>query len=323
MASKCRKVFYENKKQETTVIVSASNGTLKVSFEDTSRVVDDDGIPVAWSVSRKQSRKVLEWEDDMMALDVELGFPTLQLRGADGLWQAGDMGRGEELSVKITCEDSEHGLWEELEHYQKCESCEHFLIGILCVSTLCNAARDNSGDFGGDMIQKFGSKWCDKKQISSANVAMWVEVKSKLSTENKLTLYNAILKPTWTYGAELWGSAKMSNLDRIQAYQSKVLRIILDALRSSERQARPVAEPPAGATVGILDSRGSMAFAGPRQRRRLFRDLVRGGLPLVPGLQRRRNLLKGKRVEIRDNSCASSVVQAISTPGKPAVEKVR
>ncbi|KAL1123068.1 hypothetical protein AAG570_002156 [Ranatra chinensis] len=52
---------------------------------------------------------------------------------------------------------------------------------------------------------------------------------SKLSTENKLTLYNAILKPTRAYGVEVWGSAKKSNLDRIQAFQSKVLRTILDA----------------------------------------------------------------------------------------------
>ncbi|KAL1124470.1 hypothetical protein AAG570_001096 [Ranatra chinensis] len=52
--------------------------------------------------------------------------------------------------------------------------------------------------------------------------------KSTLSSENKLTLYNATLKPTWTYGVELWRSAKKSNLDRIQAFQSKALHTILD-----------------------------------------------------------------------------------------------
>ncbi|KAL1123753.1 hypothetical protein AAG570_001526 [Ranatra chinensis] len=46
---------------------------------------------------------------------------------------------------------------------------------------------------------------------------------------NKLTIYNMILKPTWTYGIELWGSARKSNIDRIQSFQSKTLRTILDA----------------------------------------------------------------------------------------------
>jgi hypothetical protein len=34
---------------------------------------------------------------------------------------------------------------------------------------------------------------------------------------------------SWTYGIELWGSAKPSNIARIQTFQSKVLRTILDA----------------------------------------------------------------------------------------------
>ena len=52
---------------------------------------------------------------------------------------------------------------------------------------------------------------------------------SKLSITNKLTIYKQILKPTWTYGIELWGSAKPSNIARIQRFQSKTLRTILDA----------------------------------------------------------------------------------------------
>ena len=34
---------------------------------------------------------------------------------------------------------------------------------------------------------------------------------SKLSPENKLLLYKAILKPVLTYGAQLWGTASISN----------------------------------------------------------------------------------------------------------------
>ena len=53
--------------------------------------------------------------------------------------------------------------------------------------------------------------------------------KSKLSLDNKLTLYKTILLPSSTYGIEVWGSAKASNIVRIQRFQSKVLRSILDA----------------------------------------------------------------------------------------------
>ena len=52
---------------------------------------------------------------------------------------------------------------------------------------------------------------------------------SKLTVQNKLTIYSTILKPSWTYAIEVWGSAKASNLARIQRFQSKVLRYILDA----------------------------------------------------------------------------------------------
>ena len=53
--------------------------------------------------------------------------------------------------------------------------------------------------------------------------------KSKLSGENKLLIYKTILKPIWTYGLELWGTAKFSNIKRIQSFQSKVLRTIVNA----------------------------------------------------------------------------------------------
>ena len=52
---------------------------------------------------------------------------------------------------------------------------------------------------------------------------------SKLSIDNKLTIYRTILMPSWTYAIEVWGSTKASNIARIQRFQSKVLRSILDA----------------------------------------------------------------------------------------------
>jgi hypothetical protein len=53
--------------------------------------------------------------------------------------------------------------------------------------------------------------------------------KSQLSLANKLLVYKAILKPLWTNGIQLWGTASNSNIDILERFQSKVLRIITDA----------------------------------------------------------------------------------------------
>lgn len=52
---------------------------------------------------------------------------------------------------------------------------------------------------------------------------------SKLSLNNKVLLYKAILKPIWTYGIQLWGTASNSNIEILQRYQSKTLRMIVNA----------------------------------------------------------------------------------------------
>jgi hypothetical protein len=54
---------------------------------------------------------------------------------------------------------------------------------------------------------------------------------SHLSTSNKLLLYKTILKPIWTYGIQLWGTASTSNIAILERFQSKVLRMIVDAPR--------------------------------------------------------------------------------------------
>jgi hypothetical protein len=53
--------------------------------------------------------------------------------------------------------------------------------------------------------------------------------KSKLSTNNKLLLYKAILKPIWTYRIQLWGTASTSDIEILERFQSKTLRTIVDA----------------------------------------------------------------------------------------------
>jgi hypothetical protein len=50
--------------------------------------------------------------------------------------------------------------------------------------------------------------------------------KSKLSISNKLLAYKVILKPIWTYGIQLWGSASISNIEILERFQGKVLRMI-------------------------------------------------------------------------------------------------
>jgi len=53
--------------------------------------------------------------------------------------------------------------------------------------------------------------------------------RSPLSLTNKILIYKTALKPIWTYGLAIWGSAAASNLAVIQRYQAKTLRQITDA----------------------------------------------------------------------------------------------
>jgi hypothetical protein len=53
---------------------------------------------------------------------------------------------------------------------------------------------------------------------------------SQLSTTNKLLLYKTILKPIWTKGIQFWGTASTSNIEILERFECKVLRMIVDAL---------------------------------------------------------------------------------------------
>jgi hypothetical protein len=46
---------------------------------------------------------------------------------------------------------------------------------------------------------------------------------------NKLLPYKVILKPIWTYGIQLWGSASTSSIEILERFQSKAQRMIADA----------------------------------------------------------------------------------------------
>jgi hypothetical protein len=56
-----------------------------------------------------------------------------------------------------------------------------------------------------------------------------LEHSSRQSLPNKLLLYKSILKPIWTYGIQFWGVASTSNIEILERFQYKALRIIVDA----------------------------------------------------------------------------------------------
>lgn len=66
-------------------------------------------------------------------------------------------------------------------------------------------------------------------KLKAINIHWLIHKRSKLKLELKVMLYKAILKPIWTYGIQLWGSASISNIELIQRAQSKILRAITGA----------------------------------------------------------------------------------------------
>jgi hypothetical protein len=72
------------------------------------------------------------------------------------------------------------------------------------------------------------SKW---KQLGISLTKMYwlLGRKSKLSTSNKLFIYKTILSPIWTYGIQLWGTASTPNIEILERFQWKALRMIVNA----------------------------------------------------------------------------------------------
>jgi hypothetical protein len=58
-------------------------------------------------------------------------------------------------------------------------------------------------------------------------LATWTEVKTLHKQQN--SHITAILKPFWTYGIQLWGTASPSNMETLERFQSEVLRMTVDA----------------------------------------------------------------------------------------------
>jgi hypothetical protein len=50
----------------------------------------------------------------------------------------------------------------------------------------------------------------------------WIIGQSAMST-HKMVLYKQIMNPLWTYGIQVWGCTKRSNIAVIQRFQNRVL----------------------------------------------------------------------------------------------------
>jgi hypothetical protein len=73
---------------------------------------------------------------------------------------------------------------------------------------------------------------CTKRKqlgIKFSKLNWLVGRRSQLSLYNKVLVYKAILRPIWSYGIQLWGSAFKSNIEILERFQAKVLRSITDA----------------------------------------------------------------------------------------------
>lgn len=66
-------------------------------------------------------------------------------------------------------------------------------------------------------------------KLKACNLHWLISSYSKLSLDCKVTLYKSILKPIWTYGIQLYGTASNSNMEIIQRAQSKILRTMTRA----------------------------------------------------------------------------------------------
>jgi hypothetical protein len=66
-----------------------------------------------------------------------------------------------------------------------------------------------------------------RKQLGITLTKMYwlLRRQSKLTTSSKLLAYKVVLKPIWTYGLQLWGTASTSNIEILKRFQSKALYI--------------------------------------------------------------------------------------------------
>ena len=66
-------------------------------------------------------------------------------------------------------------------------------------------------------------------KLKAASLNWLLNKNSGLKLDYKVLIYNAVLKPIWMYGIQLWGTTCATNIDKIQRFQSKILRALTGA----------------------------------------------------------------------------------------------
>jgi hypothetical protein len=69
----------------------------------------------------------------------------------------------------------------------------------------------------------------EQMDLKAKEINWLIGRRSPLTYDNKVLIYNTVLKPIWTYGCELWGCASKTNIHIIQRFQSKILREMANA----------------------------------------------------------------------------------------------
>lgn len=72
-------------------------------------------------------------------------------------------------------------------------------------------------------------KKTEQMKIKYKNMYWLIGRYSQLSIQNKVLIYQQILKPVWTYGLQLWGCTKKSNYRNLETLQNRILRNIVCA----------------------------------------------------------------------------------------------
>jgi len=106
----------------------------------------------------------------------------------------------------------------------------------LCHSHLPSVHINNKPIFNSDTVKYFGLTY--NKRLTWAKYIHTIKLKlnqrltqthSRKILKTKIHIYNLILKPIWLYSIQIWGTAKISNTEKIQVSQSNVHSLIINA----------------------------------------------------------------------------------------------
>jgi hypothetical protein len=122
------------------------------------------------------------------------------------------------------------GVWEIYSHLYRHLACteQNLYQDGLCPERDSNRAPRNQATDQSTIVGQ-GPDYPVNKVFKVRNMDWLINKKSQLTLENKITIYNAIIRPVWTYGIELWGCSKHSNTKILQTFQSRTLRKLANA----------------------------------------------------------------------------------------------